>query len=177
MQFYKLISLFPSVFHITRKNKNKPFFSKTISSWLSFLTFVFNLHLLRYSFGTSRSWLGLWRHCWQGQLLWPVQNADWEWNLHAEFPPRFMSYFVIFLKLFHIPCYKRDSKCVLWHCSDQKHFGLWHAYVPVFVYGSCKVSYQGTTLRASDLHNALAPILNPVNRFDYAQYISYTSWS
>ena len=85
--------------------------------------------------------------------------------------------FCHFFKSFLIPCYKRDSKCVLWHCSDQRHFGLWHAYVPVFVYGSCKVSYQGTNLRASDLHNALAPILNPVNRFDYAQYISYTSWS
>ena len=28
-------------------------------------------------------------------------------------------------------------------------------------YGSCRVSDQGTTLRASDLHNARATILNP----------------
>ena len=31
------------------------------------------------------------------------------------------------------------------------------------VYGSCRVSDQGTTLRASDLHNARADILNPFN--------------
>ena len=30
-------------------------------------------------------------------------------------------------------------------------------------YGSCRVSEQGTTLRASDLHNARATILNPFN--------------
>ena len=30
-------------------------------------------------------------------------------------------------------------------------------------YGSCRVSDQGTTLRASDLHNARATILNPFN--------------
>ena len=34
-------------------------------------------------------------------------------------------------------------------------------YVPALAYGSCRVSDQGTTLRASDLHNARATILNP----------------
>ena len=31
-------------------------------------------------------------------------------------------------------------------------------------YGSCRVSDQGTTLRASDLHNARATILNPFSK-------------
>ena len=34
-------------------------------------------------------------------------------------------------------------------------------HVPALAYGSCRVSNQGTTLRASDLHNARATILNP----------------
>ena len=34
---------------------------------------------------------------------------------------------------------------------------------PALAYGSCRVSDQGTTLRASDLHNARATILNPFN--------------
>ena len=32
-----------------------------------------------------------------------------------------------------------------------------------FAYGSCRVSDQDTTLRASDLHNARSTILNPFN--------------
>ena len=41
--------------------------------------------------------------------------------------------------------------------------GLCLGYVPALAYGSCRVSDQGTTLRASDLHNAQATILNPFN--------------
>ena len=37
-------------------------------------------------------------------------------------------------------------------------------YVPALAYGSCRVSGQDTTLRASDLHNARATILNPFNK-------------
>ena len=37
--------------------------------------------------------------------------------------------------------------------------------VPALAYGSCRVSDQGTTLRASDLHNARATILNPFIKF------------
>ena len=36
----------------------------------------------------------------------------------------------------------------------------------VVTYGSCRVSDQGTTLRASDLHNARATILNPFNNIN-----------
>ena len=49
------------------------------------------------------------------------------------------------------------------HCGDQRHLGLCLGYVPALAYGSCRVSGQGTTLRASDLHNARATILNPFN--------------
>ena len=48
-------------------------------------------------------------------------------------------------------------------CGDQRHLGLCLGYVPALAYGSCSVSDQGTTLRASDLHNARATILNPFN--------------
>ena len=47
------------------------------------------------------------------------------------------------------------------HCGDQRHLGLCPGYVPALAYGTCRVSDQGTTLRASDLHNARATILNP----------------
>ena len=50
------------------------------------------------------------------------------------------------------------------HCGDQRHLGLCLGYVPALAYGSCRVSDQGTTLRASDLHNARATILNPFTR-------------
>ena len=50
------------------------------------------------------------------------------------------------------------------HCGDQKHLGLCLGYVPALAYGSCRVSDQGTTLRASDLHNARATILNPFTK-------------
>ena len=43
------------------------------------------------------------------------------------------------------------------------HLGLRLGYVPALAYGSCRVSDQGTSLRASDLHNARATILNPFN--------------
>ena len=49
------------------------------------------------------------------------------------------------------------------HCGYQRHLGLCLGYVPALAYGSCRVSDQGTTLRASDIHNARATILNPLN--------------
>ena len=39
------------------------------------------------------------------------------------------------------------------HEPYQRHLGLCLGYVPALAYGSCRVSDQGTTLRASDLHN------------------------
>ena len=50
------------------------------------------------------------------------------------------------------------------HCGDQRHLGLCLGYVPALAYGSCRVSDQGTTLRASDLHNARSTILNPSSK-------------
>ena len=49
------------------------------------------------------------------------------------------------------------------HRGDQRHLGLCLGYVPALAYGSCRVSDQGTTLRAADLHNARPTILNPFN--------------
>ena len=47
--------------------------------------------------------------------------------------------------------------------TSQSHLLNPIGYVPALAYGSCRVSDQGTTLRASDLHNARATILNPFN--------------
>ena len=47
------------------------------------------------------------------------------------------------------------------HCGDQRHLGLCLGYIPALAFASCRLSDQGTTLRASDLHNARATILNP----------------
>ena len=47
---------------------------------------------------------------------------------------------------------------------NHAHLGLCLGYVPALACGSCRVSDQGTTLRASDLHNARATILNPFNK-------------
>ena len=63
------------------------------------------------------------------------------------------------------------------HCGDQRHLGLCLGYVPALAYGSCRVSDQGTTLRASDLHNARATILNPFNRAHYDVIVMHTSRS
>ena len=43
-------------------------------------------------------------------------------------------------------------------CGDERYLGLCHGYVPALAYGSCRVSDQGTTLRASDVHNHSLPI-------------------
>ena len=110
---------------------------------------------------TSRSWMGLWRHCWRWQWLGRVHCTGWEWDLCLECPLQFTSYFVLFSSLFNIPCYKRDKEWLTVHCGDQRHLGLCLGYVPALAYGSCRVSDQGTTLRASDLHNARSTILNP----------------
>ena len=53
------------------------------------------------------------------------------------------------------------------HFGDQRHLGLCLGYVPALALGSCRVSDQGTTLRAFDLHNARATILNPFNNATY----------
>ena len=45
---------------------------------------------------TSRSWMGLWSHCWRRQWLGRVHCTDWEWDLCLECPLRFTSYFVLF---------------------------------------------------------------------------------
>ena len=67
------------------------------------------------------------------------------------------------------------------HCGDQMQLGLCLGYVPALAYGSCRVSDQGTTLRASDLHNArfLIPLLfvlhKPLDEFPYQLFaVDYT---
>ena len=47
-----------------------------------------------------------------------------------------------------------------------KHLGLCLGCVIALAYGSCRVSDQGTTLRASDLHNAGETIRNPFNKLN-----------
>ena len=110
---------------------------------------------------TSRNWMGLWRHRWRRQWLGRVQCTDLEWNLCLECPLRFTPYVIKGIKRF------------LMHCGDQRHFGLCLGYVPALAYGSCRVSDQGTTLRASDLHNAWATIFNPFNKTQCEIFLSW----
>ena len=67
------------------------------------------------------------------------------------------------------------------HCGDQMQLGLCLGYAPALACGSCRVSDQGTTLRASDLHNArfLIPLLfvlhKPLDEFPYELFtVDYT---
>ena len=54
---------------------------------------------------------------------------------------------------------------------------LWRSEaLRVVPYGSCRVSDQGTTLRASDLHNARATILNTFIPTWISNYIHYKVW-
>ena len=59
------------------------------------------------------------------------------------------------------PCYKKRIKngcpCIM------EIRGMHGCALATSLYGSCRVSDQGTTLRASDLHNVLATSLNPFN--------------
>ena len=62
------------------------------------------------------------------------------------------------------------------HCGDQRHLGLCLGYAPALAYGSCRVSDQGTTLRASDLHNARATILNPFSKTSMWKPVDLDLW-
>ena len=75
-----------------------------------------------------------------------------------------MTYLVLISWSFHVPCYTRDYEWLPVHCGDQRHLGLFFYYVPALACGSCRVSDQGTTLRALDFHKTWATILNPFNK-------------
>ena len=59
---------------------------------------------------------------------------------------------------------KRGYEWLSVHYRDQRHTVFCLGYVPALAYDSCRVSDQGTTLRASDLHNTRTSILNPFNK-------------
>ena len=88
---------------------------------------------------TSWIWIGLWRHCWK--FMHEISTS-------------------IRVSFWHIlSCYEMGLKVVARHCGVQRQLGLWLGYVAVLPYGSCRISDQGTTLRASGLHNARTAIL------------------
>ena len=53
------------------------------------------------------------------------------------------------------------------HCGDQRHAGLCLGRRPCTSRRRVQGRSQGTTLRASDLHNARATILNPFYNMEY----------
>ena len=113
---------------------------------------------------SSLSWIGLWRHCWRRRWLRRVHCTDWEWDLCLECPLWFTSYLSYLLNyfIFHvIKGIKNGCPCIV---EIRGTLRLCLCYVPALAYGSCRVSDQGTTLRASDLHNARSTILNPFNK-------------
>ena len=69
-------------------------------------------------------------------------------------------YFTKLLLLYTMLAVGSSCLCIV-HCGDQRHLLFCLGYVPALAYGSYRVSDQGTTLRASDLHNVRANILNP----------------
>ena len=105
---------------------------------------------------TSWSWMGLWRHFWHRQWLGWVHYTDQEWDLRMECPLRFTSYFVLLFIILYSMLWKglRMVASVLWR-SEVLRVGPWLRPK------TYRVSDQGTTLRASDLHNAQAAIFNP----------------
>ena len=73
---------------------------------------------------------------------------------------------------FYNPCYKRD-----WEWLPVQ-LRVLLGYVHALVYDSCRVSDQDTTLRASDLYNARATILNPfINMFDSWYNVQHAVWT
>ena len=89
---------------------------------------------------TSRSWMGLWRHCWRWQWLGRVHCTGWEWDLCLECPLQFTSYFVLFSSLFNIPCYKKGLRMVdraLWR-SEALRVVPWLRPCTRLAYGSCR---------------------------------------
>ena len=73
-----------------------------------------------------------------------------------------LSYFLNYY-IFHV-IKGITNGCPCFVAIRERHLGFCFGYVPAFAYGSCRVSDQGTTLRASDLRNARATILNPFNK-------------
>ena len=108
---------------------------------------------------TSWSWMGLRRHYRRRQCLGPVYCINWEWHSFMECPLRFRPYLVLFLNYFTLHVIKGIENGV--YREDQRHLGLCLGYVSALAYGSCRVFDQGTSLRASYLHNARATNLNP----------------
>ena len=102
---------------------------------------------LWYSFVMSWSWLGLWCQCSHRKWLWLMQITYWLWDIYMEYQPQFTFYFVIFL---YIQCYKRDYKCTVLIRGTQD-FAL--ANVTAHADFSCRISHQGTTLHAFDIHS------------------------
>ena len=100
---------------------------------------------------TSRSWMALWHYCWGRKWLGVRFMPRMSASIHAVFCLNY--------SMAHV--YKRDQEWLPVHGGDQRHLGFCLGYVPALAYGSCRVSHQGTTMRASGLHNAWATILNP----------------
>ena len=59
-------------------------------------------NVLCFAIVTSRSWMGLWRHCWRRQWLGRVHCTDWEWDLCLECPLRFTSSYFLNYFIFHV---------------------------------------------------------------------------
>ena len=67
---------------------------------------------------TSRSWMGLWRHCWRRQWLGRVHCTDWEWDLCLECPRfdsrrSYLSYFHNYFIFHVIKGIKNGCPCIV----------------------------------------------------------------
>ena len=118
-----------------------------------------------YLFLTPWGWLGLWtwHHTWRRQWLGCVHYTEWEGDSYTELPPRFTAFVHFFLIIFLFHVIRRFNELVTVHWCDQGHSEKCLGYIPELAYDLCRVPDQGTSLHASDSHNALASILNPFN--------------
>ena len=62
---------------------------------------------------------------------------------------------------------KRDLEWLPLHCGDQRHAGLCLGWRPCTSRRRVQGRSQGTTLSASDFHNARATILNPFYNMEF----------
>ena len=62
---------------------------------------------------------------------------------------------------------KRYQEWLRVHCGDQRHAGFCLGWRPCMSRSGVQGHNQGTTLSASDLHNARATILNPFYNMEY----------
>ena len=149
----------------------------------------------------------LWRRQWLGRVHCIDRGEIYAWTDRFD-SRLILSYFLNYFIICVIKGIKNGCSCIVeirstypdskvhganmgptWVLSvlDEPHVGpmnlairvgLCLDYVPAPVYGPCRIFDQNTTLRAVDLHNARATILNPfINMFNSWYNVQHAVWT